>query len=57
MRNAEQIPGFVEQIRNANVMKRIAEPGEIVGSALFLASEASGFMTGQTLVVDGGILP
>jgi len=57
MRNAEQIPGFVEQIRNANVMKRIAEPSEIVGSALFLASEASGFMTGQTLVVDGGILP
>jgi len=57
MRNAEQIPGFVEQIRNSNVMKRIAEPSEIVGSALFLASEASGFMTGQTVVVDGGILP
>ncbi len=57
MRNAENIPGFVDQIRSSNVMQRIAEPDEIVGSALFLASEASGFMTGQTLVVDGGILP
>ncbi len=57
MRNAEQIPGFVDQIQNSNVMKRIAEPAEIVGSVLFLASEASGFVTGQTLVVDGGILP
>jgi len=57
MRNAEAIPGFVDVIRNSNVMKKIAEPSEIVGSALFLASDASAFMTGQTVVIDGGILP
>ena len=57
MRNAEAIPGFIDEVRNSNVMQRIAEPSEIVGSALFLASEASGFMTGRTLIVDGGILP
>ena len=57
MRNAEEIPGFIDEIRNSNVMQRIAEPSEIVGSALFLASEASGFMTGRTVIVDGGILP
>ncbi len=34
--------------------KRIADPIDIVHPTLFLASEAAGFITGQTLVVDGG---
>ena len=33
---------------------RIAEAEEIVGAALYLASEASSYMTGQTIVLDGG---
>jgi NAD(P)-dependent dehydrogenase (short-subunit alcohol dehydrogenase family) len=35
---------------------RIGEPDEIAGAAVFLAARASGFMTGQTIVVDGGVL-
>jgi NAD(P)-dependent dehydrogenase (short-subunit alcohol dehydrogenase family) len=35
---------------------RIGEPDEIAGAAVFLAAKASGFMTGQTIVVDGGVL-
>jgi len=35
---------------------RIGEPGEIAGAAVYLASEASSFMTGQTIVIDGGVV-
>jgi NAD(P)-dependent dehydrogenase (short-subunit alcohol dehydrogenase family) len=37
-------------------MKRIADSSEIKGSVLYLASSASDFVTGTTLVVDGGVL-
>jgi NAD(P)-dependent dehydrogenase (short-subunit alcohol dehydrogenase family) len=36
-------------------LKRIGEPDEIAGAAVFLASKAAAFMTGQTIVVDGGV--
>jgi NAD(P)-dependent dehydrogenase (short-subunit alcohol dehydrogenase family) len=35
-------------------LRRIGEPDEIAGAAVFLASPAGSFITGQTLVIDGG---
>ena len=35
-------------------LRRIGEPDEIAGTAVFLASQAGSFVTGQTIVVDGG---
>jgi NAD(P)-dependent dehydrogenase (short-subunit alcohol dehydrogenase family) len=37
-------------------LKRLGEPDDIAGAAVFLAGPASAFMTGQTIVVDGGVL-
>ncbi len=43
-----------KQIEMSNPMHRIGEPEEVVGTALFLASSASSFMTGSILMLDGG---
>ena len=36
-------------------LRRIGEPDEIAGAAVYLAAPASSFMTGQSLVIDGGV--
>ncbi|MEQ8802607.1 MAG: SDR family oxidoreductase [Haliea sp.] len=37
-------------------MKRLGEPREIAAAMIYLASKDAGFVTGQTIVVDGGAL-
>jgi NAD(P)-dependent dehydrogenase (short-subunit alcohol dehydrogenase family) len=46
----------VEQFKNMVPLGRIAEPDEIKGLALLLASSSSSFMTGVTVPIDGGIM-
>lgn len=46
----------IERKRSADTpLKRIGEPDEIAGCAVFLASKAGSFTTGQTFVIDGGV--
>lgn len=47
-------PENLKQSTASACLGRIGEPHEIAGAAVFLASEASSFMTGQTIVIDGG---
>jgi len=45
---------MMKQIEAISDLKRAAQPDEIVGAALYLASDASSFTTGTVLAVDGG---
>lgn len=45
---------ILKLVTNRTPLGRHAQPNEIAGIALYLASEASSFVTGQTMVVDGG---
>ncbi len=51
---ARQDAAFTAAIEARTPMKRWGQPGDIAGAALFLASDASAFLTGVCLPVDGG---
>ena len=46
--------GFTDRVVASRAIKRAGQPDDPVGALVFLASDASAFMTGQTLMVDGG---
>lgn len=48
-------PDILTRAEAATPLRRIGEPDDISGAAVFLASQASRWMTGQVLVIDGGV--
>ncbi|MFC1933574.1 SDR family NAD(P)-dependent oxidoreductase [Chloroflexota bacterium] len=52
----EVVPEFEEEMLKRTPLKRIGEPEEIADAMIYLASDASRYVTGQTFIVDGGFL-
>lgn len=46
--------GFVEELEKKTCLNRIGKPEDLAGAFIFLASDASNFITGQNIIVDGG---
>jgi NAD(P)-dependent dehydrogenase (short-subunit alcohol dehydrogenase family) len=59
--NTEMVRAMPEEFHKltaaASLLRRAAEPSELIGLALLLASDAGGYMTGQTYFCDGGMVP
>jgi NAD(P)-dependent dehydrogenase (short-subunit alcohol dehydrogenase family) len=54
LKNFADDPTLKERWENENMLGRLSEPKEYRGAALFALSDASSFMTGSSLVIDGG---
>jgi len=52
----EILPGYEEELLKRTPMGHIGQPEEMVGAMIYLASDASSYVTGQTFIVDGGFL-
>ena len=54
LKGRNDIPGVLDAMAKTRAIARQEEPQDLVGACIFLASPDSDFVTGQTLVVDGG---
>ena len=48
-------PARLKEVNERAPLRRIGDPDEIAGTAIYLASRAGSFVTGQNIVVDGGV--
>ena len=52
---AQYKPGYLESLQPRMLLGRIGTPDELAATVVWLASPAAGYVTGQTIAVDGGI--
>jgi NAD(P)-dependent dehydrogenase (short-subunit alcohol dehydrogenase family) len=55
-RNPDIRDKFIADMSTNTLVGRLADPDDLVGAVMFLASDASAFMTGRSLFLDGGML-
>ena len=48
-------PNYLDMVAGGTYLKRVADPAEIVGPVLYLASDASSYVTGDDISVSGGM--
>jgi len=48
-------PGYLDAVLKNVILRRKGDPAELAATAIWLASPAGGYVTGQTIVVDGGV--
>lgn len=53
-KEVQKSKGFIEELSDKTVLKRIGKPEDLAGAFVFLASDTSNYITGQNIVVDGG---
>lgn len=51
----QYLPGYLESLEPRMILGRKGDPDELAATAVWLASPAGGYVTGQTIVVDGGV--
>ena len=54
--NVGRTQEFMSKVIDSQAIKRVETPDDLLGTVLFLASTASEFVTGQSLIIDGGIV-
>jgi len=45
---------FLKRLKDRTLLKRVGQPKDLIGVLVFLASDASAYLTGQAIIVDGG---
>ena len=54
VQNQDHVAQFSERVLASRALKRHGHPQDLIGALIYLASDESDFVTGQTIVVDGG---
>jgi NAD(P)-dependent dehydrogenase (short-subunit alcohol dehydrogenase family) len=50
----DRYAAFLEHSKSTHPLGRVGEPQDVAGAIAFLASDVSGWITGETIAVDGG---
>jgi NAD(P)-dependent dehydrogenase (short-subunit alcohol dehydrogenase family) len=56
LEGADSDVAYMEALQYATPMKRFGKPEEIASAILYLAADESSFMTGQSMILDGGLI-